>query len=117
MGWKLISSIAPHVGLKPLSASSDVIRTATMWPSGALVGPRTKSSGVVSVGSASYSRRMSGMACSGMPMPIISWQDGMLTWEMPSVTGCSTCRRGLSSRKQKSPVSGLKRYSTVAAPT
>jgi len=49
-------------------------------------------------------RRTSGMRYSGTPMPTSSWQEGMLTPEIHSVTGCSTCRRGLSSRKKNSPV-------------
>ena len=36
-------------------------------------------------------RRMSGMRCSGTPMPIMSWQAGMFTPLIHSVTGCSTC--------------------------
>ncbi len=34
---------------------------------------------------------MSGMRCSGTPMPIMSWQAGIFTPLIHSVTGCSTC--------------------------
>mmetsp|Transcript_5828 Transcript_5828/g.15006 ORF Transcript_5828/g.15006 Transcript_5828/m.15006 type:complete len:281 (-) Transcript_5828:643-1485(-) len=57
------------------------------------------------------------MRWSGMPMAMSSCEAGMLTPDIDSLTGCSTCRRGLSSRKKNSPVSIAYRYSHVAAPT
>ena len=56
------------------------------------------------------------MRLSGMPIATCSCVAGRFTLVMPSVTGCSTWRRGLSSRKKKLPVSALYRYSTVPAP-
>ena len=73
-----------------------VMRTATTCPSGATRPPPSKSIASQPSGSWPYRRRRSGMRCSGTPMPIASWQAGMLTLLIHSVTGCSTCRMGRS---------------------
>jgi len=48
-------------------------------------------------------------------MATCSWHDGKFSPRMFSVTGCSTCNRGLSSRKANELLSSRKRYSTVPA--
>ncbi len=53
----------------------------------------SKSMGAVPLGSLPNRRRMSGMRCNGTPMPIMSWQEGIFTPLIHSVTGCSTCRQ------------------------
>ena len=60
-----------------------------------LEGPFSKSIGEEPAGSWLYRRRMSGMRCKGMPMPIMSCTEGMFTLLIHSVTGCSTCDRGV----------------------
>mmetsp|Transcript_6101 Transcript_6101/g.24354 ORF Transcript_6101/g.24354 Transcript_6101/m.24354 type:complete len:205 (+) Transcript_6101:6588-7202(+) len=60
---------------------------------------------------------MSSSAQSGAPMAMHSCAAGMLHDVIHSVVGCSTCRRGLSSRKKKASSSGMYRNSAVAAPT
>ena len=47
--------------------------------------------GSVPSGSLPKRRRMSAILLRRMPIPIISWQEGMFTPEIHSVTGCSTC--------------------------
>mmetsp|Transcript_14907 Transcript_14907/g.36609 ORF Transcript_14907/g.36609 Transcript_14907/m.36609 type:complete len:245 (+) Transcript_14907:6053-6787(+) len=59
---------------------------------------------------------MCGILCSGIPMAIWSCRAGRFTPVMVSVTGCSTCRRGLTSRNEYTPVVMLYRYSTVPTP-
>lgn len=59
-------------------------------PDGGICGSLSKSICEVPLGSCPYRRRMSGMRLSGTPMPTISWQLGMLTPLIHSVTGCST---------------------------
>ena len=59
---------------------------------------------------------MCGILCSGMPIAICSCTAGRFTPVMVSVTGCSTCRRGFTSRNEYAPVVMLYRYSTVPTP-
>lgn len=54
-----------------------------------------------------YRRRRSGMWCSGTPMPIMSWAAGMLTLEIHSVTGCSTCTGKGSERHLRGQAGGV----------
>lgn len=59
-------------------------------PEGGICGSLSKLICEVPFGSWPYRRRMSGMRLRGTPMPTMSWQLGMLTPLIHSVTGCST---------------------------
>lgn len=82
---------SPPVQPPAHAAAPAVTRTATTWPAGGMrPASSSKSMGLSPSGSRPCRRRRSGMRCSGTPMPTISWQAGMLTLEIHSVTGCST---------------------------
>ncbi|MNX81321.1 hypothetical protein D3C86_1130050 [compost metagenome] len=83
----------PGVGRKPRPTSSALMRNSKEWPRGAGV-------------SLTDSGRPSAMRSCSMTrsMPVVS-----------SVTGCSTCRRVLTSRKEIAPLA-LSMNSTVPAP-
>ena len=88
------TAASPHQCATPPAAAHppEVMRTATTCPAGATrPSAASKSMGPCPSGSWPCMRRRSGMWCSGMPMPIMSWQAGMLTLLIHSVTGCSTC--------------------------
>mmetsp|Transcript_37522 Transcript_37522/g.76971 ORF Transcript_37522/g.76971 Transcript_37522/m.76971 type:complete len:312 (+) Transcript_37522:4616-5551(+) len=116
LDWNLTRSIFPLVGLKPSSGFSAVMRAAITCFLMGRYSSLAKSIGVFSVTSLPYMARIAGTLDSGMPMAICNWVAGRLTPVSPSVTGCSTCRRGLSSRKKNLSVSALYKYSTVPAP-
>eukprot|EP00976_Prorocentrum_cordatum_P106984 1194564-Prorocentrum_minimum.AAC.3 len=99
----------PQVGLKPSSGHSAVMRAATVWHIGGRLVAVARSKASVPSGSRPKKKRMSGMDVRGTPMATLSCTAGMHTPVMPSVTGCSTCRRGFTSRKEYSPLSTLQR--------
>ena len=49
-------------------------------------------------------------------MAICSCTAGIFTPVIVSVTGCSTCNLGLTSKNEYAPVMQLNRYSTVPTP-
>lgn len=127
-------STRPLVGLNPAPGSSAVMRAATQWPRGGrgTSAPQSTSGAAAAAAAAPAppsppapapsapapaKARTSGMRCSGTPQATSSWAAGRLTPVTASVTGCSTCSRGFTSRKLYSPLFMLYRYSTVPAPT
>ncbi|SHX09224.1 Uncharacterised protein [Mycobacteroides abscessus subsp. abscessus] len=83
----------PGAGRKLRPASSPLMRNSIEWPRG---------SG-------------SSVNCSASPLAILNCSSTRSTPAVSSVTGCSTCRRVLTSRKEIRP-SWPTRYSTVPAP-
>ncbi|RMO98369.1 hypothetical protein ALQ30_200508 [Pseudomonas syringae pv. persicae] len=89
-----VSVICPGVGKKPLPASSALMRNSKLWPRGVGVS----------------------LNDNGRPSAIRSCSITKSTPVVSSVTGCSTCKRVLTSRNDRVP-SWLSRNSTVPAPT
>ncbi len=87
--------MVPESGRNSCSGSSAVMRAATTKPGVAVAGE----SAVTEVPAATWSRT-SGMSCRAMPAAICTMAAGRLMPESISETGCSTCRRGLTSRKR-----------------
>jgi len=82
----------PTVGFQPSAAFSAVMRTAMVWP-------LTRSKGLSLLGLLTSTRNLlisieGGSFVRLMPIATMSCSDGRLAPVMPSVTGCSTCRRG-----------------------
>ena len=84
--------MAPVEGARERAGSSQVMRSSTLWPRGAGISPRRP------------------------PTAMRSWISTRSTPVTSSLTQCSTCRRGLTSRNHRSP-SGVRRNSQVATPT
>ena len=77
---------------------------AARAPCGGTGASFSKSMAVSPAGSRPNMRRMSGMRRSGTPQPIMTWQLGMLTCDIISDTGCSTCECRIDAEMLKTNV-------------